>query len=368
MDYIRRMWRRMLPCGIVFAVFNLYFFFFIQNGTLGYLLYVDTLFLVLAGLWLAGDYWRFRGEKKEKERLMGEGELICRVFSGFENQDIAEHDVRVMEEQADLRFRENCDLQDYVAKWCHELKIPLAAAFLMDEKIGDQELKAAIREQLERMNQQIHSMLLGCRLQSPLMDLQVKRVRIAECVRQSVGNYRFFLIQNGFEIMVEVGEIEVYTDPAWLVYILDQLMNNAIKYKKGRGGDRSRTEIKSEVETEPYEDASEKWETDWKETDRKERTVPRIHIWAVQQKEEVQLFVEDNGEGIKDCDIRRIFEKGYTGSNYHNGQYKSTGMGLYMVAKIVDRLGHKIQVESEYGVYTRFAILFKENLYFFRHG
>ena len=68
--------------------------------------------------------------------------------------------------------------------------------------------------------------------------------------------------------------------------------------------------------------------------------------------------MEDNGEGIQEKDIRRIFEKGYTGSNYHNGKYKSTGMGLYMVSRIIDRLGHEIWVESEYGRYTRFCIVF----------
>ena len=76
--------------------------------------------------------------------------------------------------------------------------------------------------------------------------------------------------------------------------------------------------------------------------------------------------MEDQGEGIMKSDIRRIFEKGYTGSNYHNGRYKSTGMGLYMVSKILDRLGHEIYVESEYGMYTRFCIVFQGNGYYMR--
>ena len=66
--------------------------------------------------------------------------------------------------------------------------------------------------------------------------------------------------------------------------------------------------------------------------------------------------MEDNGDGICEKDLRRIFEKGYTGTNYHNGRYKSTGMGLYMVSLILDKLGHDIQVESTYGQYTRFTI------------
>ena len=68
------------------------------------------------------------------------------------------------------------------------------------------------------------------------------------------------------------------------------------------------------------------------------------------------MIVKDLGEGIKDCDLRRIFERGFTGSSYHNGRYKSTGMGLYLARQIIERLGHDIAVESEYGKYTQFVI------------
>ena len=152
-------------------------------------------------------------------------------------------------------------------------------------------------------------------------------------MRQSVRNNRFFLIQRGFELTVEVEQIIVYTDPAWLVYILDQLVNNAIKYGERKAEEGIRMH-------------------------------PILLIWAQKQENEVRLFVEDHGEGIRDSDIGRIFEKGFTGSNYHNGKYKSTGMGLYMVSRIIDRLGHGIQVESVYGTFTRFAIIFKKNPYF----
>lgn len=70
------------------------------------------------------------------------------------------------------------------------------------------------------------------------------------------------------------------------------------------------------------------------------------------------MYVEDHGQGIREQDIGRIFEKGYTGDNYHNGKYKSTGMGLYMVSQIAARLGHQVEAESRYGEYTRFAVRF----------
>jgi len=80
------------------------------------------------------------------------------------------------------------------------------------------------------------------------------------------------------------------------------------------------------------------------------------------------LYIEDHGEGIQRQDIERIFDKGFTEANHHNGQYKSTGIGLYMVDMIVKKLGHEILVESEYGKYTRFQIKFYDNReYFMEH-
>jgi signal transduction histidine kinase len=107
------------------------------------------------------------------------------------------------------------------------------------------------------------------------------------------------------------------------VYILDQLIANAIKYgrKEGRSGD------------------------------------PVLKIWDQGEGETVRLYVEDQGEGIRDSDIRRIFEKGFTGSSCHNGRYRSTGMGLYMADKIAGKLGHRLLVESRYGEYTRFSLV-----------
>lgn len=316
-----------MPCLIVFGAFHLYFFFFIPGGRTRYLLYLDLLLLVPGALWLGVGYMKLKKYEVEKRELLEHKEIICRIMADFDNRDIADHDVQVMEEQLNQQFQENCDLQDYVAKWCHEVKVPLAAALLINERDSDRAHKMSMREQLERINQLLGSMLLGCKLQSSLFDLQIKKVWLPECVKTSIHNNQFFLIQKGFELVIQVEQLAVYTDPAWLVYILDQLINNAIKYgqkKDGETGDFS----------------------------------PYLRIWTDHEDHAVMLWVEDRGVGVHDSDIRRIFEKGYTGTNYHNGKYKSTGMGLYMVSKIADRLGHEICVESRCGEGAKFGVKF----------
>lgn len=321
LSYMKWRWKYYVLCTVLFFSFNLYFIFLMHDSHISYLRYLDLLLLTFSLLFVGADYAAFQKAEAEKKRLILQEEIISEQLSDFANKDIAEHDVQVLNAQIQKLFDENCELQDYVAKWCHELKIPLAASLLIVQKIKDAEQKKAMREQLEKMNGQLNSLLLGCKLQSTLFDLQIKRVLLPECVKTSIRNNQFFLIQKGFTLDIQVEPLYVYTDSSWLVYILDQLLSNAIKYAK---------------------------------------TDPVLSIWAEQTDRSVRLFAEDHGEGIQEADLRRIFEKGFTGSNYHNGKYKSTGMGLYMVSKIITRLGHSISVESEYGSWTRFCITFPQ--------
>ncbi len=329
MNYLRKVRRYAALAVFVFLSFNLYFLVLMPEKHFYYLGYLDFLLLLVFVLFFGTDYFSYRKREKEKLFLMRQSDIVCTQLPDFENKDVAVHDVAVLNEKLNEKFNENCELQDYAAKCCHELKLPLSSLLLLHEKIEDIALRRQMREQLEKMKQQANTMLLGCKVESALFDLQVKRTSLSECVRISIHNNQFFLIRKGFCIEAVVGELWVFTDPSWLVYILDQLLNNAVKY----AGDQ-----------------------------------PKLRIWTQEKKEweSVLLYIEDNGEGIRESDIRRIFEKGYTGSNYHNGRYKSTGMGLYMAEKIIRRLGHEISVESEYGKYTRFCIAFYKNAYFFR--
>ncbi|MBQ7076909.1 MAG: sensor histidine kinase, partial [Lachnospiraceae bacterium] len=98
---------------------------------------------------------------------------------------------------------------------------------------------------------------------------------------------------------------------------------------------------------------------------RDEEKVLEISVSANKVKDKTELIYEDNGTGISKEDLPRIFEKSFTGSNGRETQ-KSTGMGLYIVKNLCDRLGHTIRAESEKGKYTRFTITFADNDYYCR--
>lgn len=100
----------------------------------------------------------------------------------------------------------------------------------------------------------------------------------------------------------------IVTDDKWFVFVLEQLISNALKYtKKGQ-----------------------------------------ISIYM----KEKSLVIEDTGIGIPAEDLPRIFEKGFTGYNGRENK-KSTGIGLYLCKNIMDKLQWNITADSEVGRGTK---------------
>lgn len=323
MKYFKQSFVYWFTIVIIFLFYHFYFVFLLPEINFGYLIYLDILILtIMSGLFLF-TFCKYRKKEKNKQEYLKSSEIIAPDLTEFENIDIALHDHALYQAYLQQEYDRNQDLQDYIARWCHEIKLPLSAAMLMNEDIRNE----GLQEQLEKMNNQLNTALLGCKVQSQIYDIQIKKVDLSECVKTAIKNNRYFLIKNHFSITIDIHDSDVYSDKEWMVYVLDQMIANAIKYAKEK---------------------------------------PSLKIWTETADQSVHLYIKDFGEGIGDADLPRIFERGYTGSNYHNGEYKSTGMGLYMVKQIVDRLGHFISVKSRVDEYTCFCIHFSNNESYFR--
>lgn len=323
---MKRLRKEILLFFLPAAAYNLYFVFLIKNADTGNLIYLDFLLSVCFGCYLILRIGQIKRQQRKKKEYLGYDTLIAQDLGDFENAEIAQHDCKIMEKQLEKQRAIQEDLQDYITKWCHEVKIPLSSALLVNEKTQDPSIRQSMREPLEKIRHLMNSALAGCKVQSQVFDLQVRPVYLNECVRESIRNQQFFLIQKRFQLNISAENLIVYTDKEWMIYVLDQLIANAVKYT----GD-----------------------------------TPKLFIWTEEEKDCIRLIVEDHGEGILPEDIRRIWEKGFTGSSHRNGQYKSTGMGLYMVSQILKRLEHQIEVESQAGSYTRFTITFRDNRRYF---
>jgi signal transduction histidine kinase len=143
-------------------------------------------------------------------------------------------------------------------------------------------------------------------------------------VKEGVKRQAKTFINKRIKIDIGEGNLSVLTDRKWLMFIIDQILSNSLKYT-GEGG--------------------------------------KISIVYEEDVKEKRLVIEDNGIGIPPEDLDRVFEKGFTG-NTGRQHYKSTGMGLYLAKKLCRKLGHDISIESEYGRYTRVVLHFpKHNNY-----
>lgn len=245
------------------------------------------------------------GEKLEQ--------LLIRKIIDFKNKE-------KFEEVKDLK-RDLEEINDYITKWVHEIKIPLSVCELMADRIEEEGLydtSKELRQEVERINFLINQVLYTSRASSYSRDFIVEEVNLGASVRSVIkNNINSFLSK---KIEVEVGDLDfnIFTDSKWTYYILEQIINNACKYVDIHG---------------------------------------KIEIFAKETDESIILCIRDNGIGIPAKDIDRIFDRGFTGDNGRRIK-KSTGMGLYICKKVADKLNINIQATSEVSRYTEFRIIF----------
>lgn len=222
------------------------------------------------------------------------------------------------------------DFKDYIEMWIHEVKIPIASLMLMSHN-NKNSLDKKYVEQIRRLDNMVDQVLYYVRAENAEKDYLIKETNLKEIVKRTVMKNKDDLLEQGMDLVVENVDIQVVTDEKWLEFILNQLVNNSMKYKKAQCPEPALLRI---------------WA---KEAAASEKTQSGIFG------REVQIHVWDNGMGISAGDLPRIFDKSFTGENGHL-HAKSTGMGLYIVKSLCSRLGHRIEVRSAQGDYTEFMI------------
>lgn len=196
------------------------------------------------------------------------------------------------------------DMVDYYTIWAHQIKIPIAAMrlLLQSEK---SEFANELLEQLFKTEEYVGMVLQYLRTENISSDLHISKYYLDDIVKQAVRKYSKLFIRKKIKLNYEDLNYIVLTDEKWLSFVLEQVLSNALKYT-------------SQGEIAIYMD------------DRTQGT----------------LIIEDSGIGIEAEDIPRIFEKGFTGFNGREDK-KSTGIGLFLSKKILNKLSHTISIESE---------------------
>lgn len=211
------------------------------------------------------------------------------------------------------------EYRDYIEAWVHEVKTPLALSTMILGNHGD-EIPPYIFTRLQyvqhQINEDVERILYYARLQADHPDIRIGRFWLDECVREALAEYRPFLEENHILLSRRLARAEVDSDCKIVLFLLSQILSNAVKYADAKDG--------------------------------------KIEIEIHQEEDKVYLGVSNNGEGVPPEDKPFLFDKGFTGS--HLNRQKATGMGLYLVRKYAQKLcveaklKEQIPYESGFGI------------------
>jgi len=213
------------------------------------------------------------------------------------------------------------EYEEYINIWVHEIKTPIATTKLIIEN-NKNEITKSIDEEINKIDNYIEQALYYAKSSYSNDDYIIKKINLKEVVNKVIRKNARSLIAKKIKITLENLEEIIYSDSKWIEFIINQILINSIKYMN-----------KNEKE---------------------------ILISSYKIEENIVLRIEDNGCGISEKDINKIFDKGFTGENGRKFT-KSTGIGLFLCKKLCENLGLSIKVESQINKGTVIYIVFPIN-------
>lgn len=299
-----------LFAGIFAAVFSLYE---LQTEAV---LYAAVICIAAAFIVLVIHFIFFRRKYLERQKLIDNIMLMTQELpeanTPFDEQynEMLERLRSICYENQSRYDRERSDSIDYYTIWVHQIKTPISVMQMILQSEDTEEYRALSAE-LFRIEQYVEMVLCWFRLDSISNDFVIEQVSLDKVIRASVRKFAPQFIRKKIKIIYDGTEENGLSDEKWLMFILEQLLSNAVKYTESGSVSISVTD--------------------------------KI------------LKIDDTGIGIAAEDLPRIFEKGYTGYN-GRADKKSTGLGLYICKKAADKLSHRIYAESEVGKGSTFFV------------
>ena len=320
MEILKSYLKKNIKVYILFVVFIAIFFimFYLYNLPLEALIYTGSFCFLTALIASFLDFVNYRESYKklkflEKNIINDREDLPKSLDIRIDYyHKIIEKLYEELEKLTQENRQKNTDMVDYYSMWVHQIKTPIAAMnFLLDNEEVDQK---NLQQELFKIERYVEMVLTYIRLDSTSSDYVITKINLDVVVKDSVKKYATIFINKKIKLNFVSHETMVISDKKWLSFAIDQILGNSVKYSNTGG----------EITIETCEN---------------------------------KLIVEDNGMGIKEEDLPRIFEKGFTG---FNGRYekKSSGLGLYLCKKTLDKLGHHIEISSKVGEGTRVEITF----------
>ena len=216
--------------------------------------------------------------------------------------------------------------KDFIANASHELKTPLAAMKISLETLEEmcKEHPNALKyiskaqERVNYMEQLIEDLITLSLLESTNLTLRLEKVKLLPLIKEILNNVSELLSRKKIQLSIKIPEdTEICADEKLLHAILKNLIDNAIKYNREGG---------------------------------------KIEISARRLKNEDEIKVCDTGVGIPKSHIPFIFERFYRVERSRSRKSGGTGLGLSIVKLATEKLGGKVEVESQEGKGTCFSV------------
>ncbi|MDR1568758.1 MAG: sensor histidine kinase [Streptococcaceae bacterium] len=286
-----------------------------------YIILLQTLFFIsylIAKFIRKTSWWEYISDIEDKRRandeyFLEEEQFINRQLLGYLDEEMLIRN-RMMKAQ-----QEN---QNYIDGWTHEIKVPLSATKLLIESSEDvlsDSVYAQLENELKKIDDYIEQALYYTRTDSFSRDYFIQEYELSEIVQAIIKSYANYFIQKKIKVQITGEAQQILTDKKWLVFILNQIFSNALKYTPDGGS---------------------------------------INVELLQSEKGVTLAISDTGIGIPLEDQKRVFEKGFTGENGRRTAQNATGLGLYLANILAGKLGHVLSLESKVGVGTTFYVYF----------
>jgi len=294
-----------------------------------------SLLLLFLGIFVVVEYIRRRKFYNKVNRLLDdldEKYLVAEMMpeSGFIEGEILTDFLRQtgksMTTNVNMHTQLMEEYRDYLEMWIHEVKTPIASARLMIDNDGSQMAKN-VGDELTKVENYLTQALFYARSSNVEKDFVLKELDIGQVVGQALRQHVKDFAGKKIELDIAAVSGVVFSDSKWLIFILNQIISNAVKYMAEQ---------------------------------------PKLICYTTSKASAITLYINDNGIGIPSHDMPRIFEKGFTGENGRHFE-KSTGIGLYLCKKMCGQIGIAIEIKSDVGVGTTVGLTFPvSDMYFKR--
>lgn len=302
---------------IIILIFSLVGFLYnVSSDSLTYSLILSSFFFII---YLALDFYKYMKNFLFLKEIKDNIEVSLPDFNLSSNlieEEFKEIIDIIYKDKTDIISKSDLaktDLINYYTLWAHQIKTPISAMrlLLQSEEFPQ---KRELEMELFKIEEYVEFVLQYLRIDSMNSDLSLENYNLDEIVKEAIRKYSKIFIRKKIKLNFDSLNYIVLTDKKWLSFVIEQLLSNALKYTK-------------EGSISIYMDAK------FKET----------------------LVIEDTGIGINPEDIPRVFERGFTGFNGRLDR-KSTGLGLYLCKEILNKLSHKIKIESNVSKGTKIFI------------